>query len=300
MANLAGDIGYGDGKFVVVINGKLVELKFPSAICYAEKNLYNDIDNGYEFEGKKYLVGEDAVLNSFDSRNPEFLIKYAPLFVAHALKILGLKVSELKTLVTGVSILNWKRKDDMKNRLLDFKVNGIRYKFKKVIVAPQGQGVIWDHKLEKAKNVVVVDGGYLTLDGLPFQNGNIVEGAIANRNGVSHIVEEVQKEVVELTGVDYTLAEVNKIIQDGSFMRHGEKVDLSIVIKEATKKYVDMLMDTLNTKMSSHLSKANTVIISGGLAYFLKDTKMPKNVVFSKRAEFSNARGYYRIGGGRL
>lgn len=306
MSRIGLDLGYGDGKLAFVANGKLVEIKFPTAVCFAEKNMYSEHEEnyGYEFNGERYLVGKDALLNTLDSRSPDFLIKYAPLFVAHAIDLAkhktGLKVSDVKILATGLSILNWKKRDELRDRLTDFKVSGTRYKFTKVVVVPQGQGIIWDHKLEKSKNVVVIDGGFFTLDGLPFQGGSIVKGAFANRNGISQIVEEVKVEIVEMTNVDYTLVEVNKIIQDGYLMAHGEKIDLKDVVKRAVEKYIQMLMETLNTKMSSHLSKASTVIISGGLAYFLKNTKMPKNVVYSKRPEFANARGYYRLAGGKL
>ena len=79
---IAIEIGFGDIKIV----GGGIKLKFPTVLAYTGNGVlkgWNEENKFYYFQGKSYIVGKEAVGYSdmFSSRDPEFLIEFAPLFI---------------------------------------------------------------------------------------------------------------------------------------------------------------------------------------------------------------------------
>ena len=298
MRILSIDIGYGHVK-VVYKETKIKQIKFATAISYCSHNTYGitDEDSCYEFDNQKFLVGEDALMNPIDIRDPELLMKYAPLLVAHAIKLTGIKDFDIIT--TGISILNYKYKKVLEENLKTFVVNNERFKFKKVIVNFQAQGVVYAENLQD-QNVLVIDGGFLTLDAIPFNKGKIVpQGAYATRLGVSKIVENVQNEVIAITDVDWSLNEINDAIKAGYIKANGNTIDLKSIKQKAIAEYAEQFKATIKGKMKDYLARVDVVVVAGGLAHLLKDAdNMPKNIIYANSPEYSNVLGYYKIAGG--
>lgn len=298
MRILSVDVGYGHVK-VVYKETKIKRIKFSTAISYCGHNTYGigNEDNCYEFDGQKYFVGEDAVMNPIDIRDPELLMKYAPLLVAHAIKLTGIK--DFDVITTGISILNYKYKKTLEENLRAFVVNNERFKFKKVIVNFQAQGVVYAENLQN-QNVLVIDGGFLTLDAIPFNKGKIVpQGAYATRLGVSKIVENVQNEVISTTDIDWSLNEINDAIKDGYIKASGKTIDLKSIKQKAIAEYAEQFKAAIKGKMKDYLARVDVVVIAGGLAYLLKNANnMPKNIIYADTPEYANVLGYYKIAGG--
>lgn len=99
--NLGLDVGYGDVKAVYQREGILEMLKFPTAIAYGEREV-GDLSafaggEEYEYRGRKYLVGREALFGAFSTRSFEFMKRYSPLFVFKAVKKIHRKTGELVT-----------------------------------------------------------------------------------------------------------------------------------------------------------------------------------------------------------
>jgi len=300
MRIIAIDIGYGHCK-VVYKEKRIKEFKFPTAIAFHKENIYglDESKAAYNFEGKQYLVGEDAIMNAIDLRDPSMLMKYAPLFLTHAIKLTG--INDFDIVSTGISVLNYKYKKTLQENLKSFIVNGERFRFKKVLVSFQGQGVIYDEKVEN-DNVLVIDGGYLTLDAIHFNRGKInPDGAYATKLGVSRIVEEVQREVMKVTDYEYSMAEINEAMKRGYVMSFGDKIDITKIVQEAVDNYALEFRTTIKGKMAKYLNSVNKIVIAGGLAHLVKNSNnMPKNVIYASHPEYANTRGYFVIAGGSL
>lgn len=101
--------------------------------------------------------------------------------------------------------------------------------------------------------------------------------------------------------IDYSLAEINEAVKLKAIKHKGEEIDLTGIVNEAVNNYSSTFKATIKSKMKDYLARVDKVIIAGGLAHLLKDAdNMPKNIIYSKSAEFANTKGYFIIAGGVL
>ncbi len=294
---IAIDIGYGDTK--VMIKDKI--FKFASAIekkKEAQANYQEIINDVYEFGGKQYTVGDKALSNAISTRGFNFLVKYSPLIVYHAIKLAGLDTTKPIHIITGLSIINWQEKEQFTNALKKINVNNEIIEPKIKLMA-QGQGIYHDYKEKLDKgDVCIVDIGYNTFDFLVFTDGNPRQDlSFATKKGSNEIITELQTKIKKRFQFDASEQIAKKIFINKSVEIYGELTDLTDEIEDAKKDYADFIIDELISQRGDLLKTAKKVIFSGGGAYFLDDVKILKNtpnVAFStKPYEFANVRGYY-------
>ncbi|WP_187648677.1 ParM/StbA family protein [Nitrosophilus labii] len=296
MQKIAIDIGYGDTKVVT----KDQQFKFASAI---EKKREAMADYGsaqedvYEYGGKKYTVGDKALANAVSTRGFNFLVKYSPLIIYHAIKKAGLNTKEPIHIVTGLSIVNWNEKEHFIEAIKTININDEVIKPKIKLMA-QGQGIFYDYKGDKNGIVCIVDIGYNTFDFLVFEDGDPrPDLSFATKKGANVVITELQTKIKKKFNADITEQMAKDIFTTGYFMNYGEKIDLTDEIEDAKIDYTDFILDEMKSQRSDLLRSATKVIFSGGGAYFLEGAKLPKNVDFSEKPyEFANARGYYEKG----
>lgn len=304
--NIAIDIGYGFTK--VCINGEV--FKFPTAISLAKTQMVS-IDEVYHFEGKKYLVGEDALRNALSTRDYEFIYKYAPLIITHAIKLAGFDLEDSSfNISTGLSLYDIEkpaifdrdsanRKEEFKKRITKFTVGEVQYK-NKVSLFAQGQGVWVDycnaHGVIESGYDIVIDIGYRTNDVVIFKDGVPSKAnSSADDKGVNEITTELQTILNKRYDVLFTEQEINDILKNKTICIAGVDKDLTETINEVVDAFVESFFNSLKAKHGNILKIAKRVVISGGGAYILHDYKdsFPKNVVFSDTPmEFANVRGY--------
>lgn len=299
--NIAIDIGYGDVKCKI----KNKVFKFDSAICYA-KNTYTELGNHqiYEFEGKKYLVGNEAVSEAFATRDYIFLEKYAPLFIYKALELANItpnkKDEYLINLITGLSLVDWKtKKKQFADRIKSFYINGNEINLN-VILVPQGQGIFTyyaiKHPEASSQKIIIDDIGYNTQDRLVFDNGipNPLE-SYATNTGANRIVTEIQTILSSEYQMDFPEQEIKQFLINKKFTIGGQKKDLSNLINSEVEKYFEFYMNESRGKKKALMSRADKIIIAGGTAYYLENLSFPENVTFMKneKHEFLNVYGYW-------
>ncbi|EAK3353138.1 ParM/StbA family protein [Campylobacter upsaliensis] len=295
---IAIDIGYGDTKVAV---GKEV-FKFASAISKqkeAQSEYFEGKNEGvYDFLGKKYFVGDNALFEAVSTRGFDFLVKYSPLLVYHAIKKANLDLSKDIHIFTGLSIVNWGEKERFLESLKSIKVDNDILSPKITLMA-QGQGVFCDYEKEKEGLVCVVDIGYNTFDFLVFDNGNPRQDlSFATKKGANVIITELQNIIKKRYSLDISEQSSKDIFQNGFIEIYGEKIDLSDSIDDLKEEYSEFIINELRNQREDIVKTAKRVIFSGGGAYFLdnvKSLKNVKNVDFSdKPYEYANVKGYLK------
>jgi len=292
MQRISIDLGYGDTK--VVVGDKI--FKFASAIekrkeSQAEYN--SDHNDVYLFKGRKYTVGNRALVNAISTRGFNFLLKYGALLIYHAIELAGLDKNEPMEIIIGLSILNWQDKDIFIDTLRTINVND-EIITPKIHLMAQGQGIYLDYVGKKDGLVCVADIGYNTFDFLVFEDGKPRQDlSYATNKGANEIITELQTKLKKRFNFDATEQIAKDTFINGYIMHYGEKIDLSDEIDESKEDYAEYILDEMKNKGVDLLRSATAVIFSGGGAYFLNNTKNPSNVVFSSLPyEYANVRGY--------
>lgn len=298
MQFLASDIGFGSTKNKT--ENKL--FKFPSAVAI-KKNSQADISTSdlYHYEGIDYIVGELATRDALTTRDYSFLEKYAPLLLFKSINDAGLDPTKEIHLATGLSLLNWTKKEEFANKITDFVINKIRVNNINVKVIPQGKGIYVDclksHPELSNQLVLIVDIGYNTLDVIPFENGKaLAHEAWATSQGVNLVVDELRKIINRDFGISANESRINDIMLKGSIVIDGEDRDLNTIIDSEKRKYKELILNELIAHNTDLYKSANKIIIAGGGGYILQNLEFKKNVMFANNPlEFSNVQGYWSI-----
>ncbi len=300
------DLGYSGVKYYFKRKGKVIIGKIPTVVERVEyKSVGNDdYDEIYEYNGIKYLVGDDAVGKDVNiSLDADTLIKNAPLLVYAVLNSNNIETKGLK-LITGLSLKDYNDKeDDLIEILNDFTVNGEQVKLD-VSLLPQGRGIAYDYFSNKNQEdlALILDIGYNTFDFIAIKKDKLsIRDSFANTRGINVILEELKFQLDE-QGIKRTTTELNEIITTKKLLKHrGEIIDYDDVLRNITENYISTIKKNLIEK-DNILERADILLLGGGGAYILKaieDDELQKmfnfkNIVFvDEPYEFSNARGYY-------
>ena len=309
MSEIAIDIGYGFTK----VKSKDKEFKFPTAVALSKMQLVENRDNLLSFNGKKYLVGNDALKDAIPTRDYSFIYKYAPLLIYEALKEADMLNDEEIIIKTGLSLYDLEkqpefeiskfknRREEFKARISDFVINEKHFK-PEIRLFAQGQGA-WYNYCNKYGFIedgydVLVDIGYRTNDIIIFEDAQPSKAnSNADDKGVNVIVNELQTFLNKKYDIALTEQKTAKVLKNKSIAIYGENKDLTEVIGDIADSYIDTLFSSLKAKYGSILKESQRVVITGGGAYILYDYKdtFPKNVKFDddKEFEFANVRGYF-------
>ena len=293
------DIGYGSVK--VSYKDKIA--KFPSSICFAtDVGLAYGEDNIYSFEDEKYYVGKEAVGGeAFVTSDYTFLYKFAPLLIYHILSKFSLaELDEPIILKTGLSIVDWPKKDEFIERISKIKVNNKNINLD-VSIIPQGAGcaVDWtyyNNEGEYPHKLVVLDIGFHTINLVSFQDGKPVRKDMKSYpgHGVSSIIRPFTSFLENKFSVTFSEQEAIQIFVKGDFKYNGELQEtVSEKIQELKSQFVKKMFQSVLRNDRKLMAMSDVVLISGGGAYLLQDIPFPENVQFSDSPfEFANCRGY--------
>ena len=296
--NIAIDIGYGDTK--VMFDGKC--FKFPSAIeqvRQAQVSLGGNENDVYSLNGSKFKVGQKATRNAIATRGFGFLQKYSPLLIRHAFTLAGIDINKPISLATGLSLLNYQEAQSFLAGITNFIVDDKVFELDVSLFA-QGQGIFIECPCQKDNKLVcIIDIGYNTLDFLAFEdNEPRSDLCFANQGGANKIIVDLQKLLTKEYKIDFSEQQAKKIFMSKEVQISGQIIDFSDTINAMTIQYADFVMDEFYNKIGDTIKLADSVVISGGGAYFLDKEYMQKeypHIFFTQIPyEFSNVRGYYR------
>lgn len=300
---IAIDLGYGYTKVAHYLkSGKIKEFKFPSAIARARDTIATlGEDKSYFYEGRKYIVGEDAMHEARVTRDFTFLQKYGPLLIYVALEKAGIDMTKKICLGTGLSVIDWHRKGEFTNSINTVNVNNTVVKFYKPKIYAQGQGIFADAGSPSGL-VAICDIGYYSLDWLVFNNGKpIPQDSDATRLGIHTIVTRIKSNLTKrFPGVSISEHFAKETFLNAECVIGGSICDLKEDIADECEDYANMIISELSTNYSKTYNFANSIIFSGGGAYHIPKNLRPKNAIQSKEPyEYANVRGYLKLVSGR-
>jgi len=307
------DIGFGDVKVTLGTSEGEIEkqFKFTSAIGITKRNEHVRDSRIYDFKKHSYYVGENALhlpsenlIDITDYKNLEY---YAPLFLYHVVKMIGVKPD---IVVSGLSKAQIENSGHFKEGLMDFEVDGERHIFNEVYILPQGAGsklcidkygnnfpTLQEEFLEES-SFVGCDIGFNTLDMFLVNDGktspNLFEGI--EREGVMKIATDVAKKVKELHGRQITLHEAKEIIGTGTYKLRGQKHDFKEYVEQVKDKYLKDLLSLIEVKYGTILDKCDFISLSGGGSTIFKTTQDGFIRVPKTKHEYYNSIGFFLYG----
>jgi hypothetical protein len=307
------DIGYGDVKVTFGTSEGHIEkqFKFPSTIGITKRNEHIQDSRIYDFRDHSYYVGENALhlpsenlIDITDYKNLEY---YAPVFLYHAIKMIG---AEPDIIVSGLSKAQIENSGHFKEGLMNFEVNGKTFQYNEVLILPQGAGSklcidkygdnFPHHQQEFTGDTTFVgcDIGFNTLDMFLVTDGktspNLFEGI--EREGVMKIATQVAKKVKELHGRQITLHEAKEIIDTNIYKLRGQKHPFKEYVEEVKKSYLKELLILIESKYGKILDKCDFLALSGGGSTIFKDSEDRFIRVPKAKHEYYNSIGFYLFG----
>lgn len=300
--NIGIDIGFGDVK----VFGQGIQKKFPSAIAYAKDGMA-DVDDyeleTYDYHDRKYIVGQDALfsLDTFSTRDIEFLFRYAPLLLHY-----GLKNIDATNISTGLPLSYFSRHGEFQKVTSRITVNGITKDYS-VRVFPQGVGILLDYRIDHGgkeikgtdQELLVLDVGFNTVDIVVTHKGRAIksECSMIERGGISKICQDLAIYLQNEMTINLSEQETKDILLRGKLKIYGNEKDLTTVIRDITEGYVDWLMGNLKSRYEERIKRVDKLIIAGGGAYYIHGHIPDRylNIIdIPVDPEFANARGFYK------
>ena len=244
------DLGYSGVKYYFKHKGKAFFGKIPTAVKKIDdEDIYDD--EVFEYNGSKYLIGEDAVDQDLNiSLNAGTLIKNAPLLVYAILKFNNIEHKGL-SLITGLSLKDFNdRGSDLMEILKDFTVNDEQIKLDTGLL-PQGRGIAYDYFSKKPQEnlALILDIGYNTFDFIAMKKDKLsIRNSFANTNGINIILNKLQYELTNQFDIKRTTTELNEaiLVSNKTIKHRGEIIDFGDALKGITEDYINNIKRNIN------------------------------------------------------
>ena len=291
MASVVGlDIGFGHTK-VFSDEGAF---KFPSWIAYLSKSALNEAES-VSIGSETMVVGEDAKYEprKIEISNITTLIKYAPFFMKYVIQKLG---EEPQLVISGLPPIYKDKREDYKKALESV------FKGKAEVVV-QGMGILKDVEEKLGQDALVIDIGFNTVDYLlvvrsgekwKYRKGNTIE-----EYGVLRAVEAFRENIPDDLGYvrNLSLSRLIDVFERGEITIQGMRRNLQDIKELARREYTNTLLSRLSTELGNALYEVETIAIAGGGANLIEPQLIEhSNVIIPEKPEFSNVRGYHKIG----
>ncbi len=291
------DIGFGQVKVVV----HDLAFKFPSQIAQFLEDEVSDVPV-VQHSGLQYVVGEEATAfrHKLSLSTVELLIRYSPVLLKRALMEIGEGGEYL--VVSGLPPRFRYMGEDFSRALQS--VEGV----KRVLVVPQGAGILEDVKeyLKTQGGALILDIGFNTVDFLSVrvkgddvvkERGGTIEGL-----GVKSAVEIFRSLLP--AGVGFLRNEPYVFLvpyfAKGRLTLAGKEVFLQEEKAKASRLWTEQIYLRLQEEIGELIKSKPVFVVAGGGAYFLDRSLFERELYVPVQPDFSNARGYYKLGLGLL
>lgn len=283
---LAVDLGYSSVKCAYYNESDVLQLeKFISCTAKVDSPLESDDDSLFQLGTGYYVLGTPALkvprsqqikLNSWEG-----LLEIYPVWISFLLKKYGGREKFTKVAI-GLSLAFKDKADELLDKLEKTLMIPKDYFF----ILPQGliaKKIYYEYGLNineaskknntKVQNVLIVDGGFLTLDVCNVINGTASSSATIGieNSGVICISYKLVEYIFKQYGISISIKEAQVIVDnDGAWKRRGRLYDLSAQVKQFTLEYLVDVLNLLENKFGEALDGLDAVLIVGGVAYFFK------------------------------
>jgi hypothetical protein len=286
------DLGFGQVK-VVSEGGKF---KFPSQIAQYLENEVSDVEV-VEYGGVKYVVGEDA--NPFRQKlslsTVPLLVRYSPVLLRKAVMEMG---EGEYFVVSGLPPSFKSMGKDFEKMLLE--VDGV----KEVLIVPQGVGVLEDVEeyVLDYDSALVLDIGFNTVDYVSVrvrgkeiikERGGTIEG-LGVKSAVEIFRSLLPAEVGYYRNEPYVF--LVPYFVKGRVSVSGRNVFLTEEKLKASRLWTEQIYLRLQEEIGELIKGKTLFVVAGGGAYILDRAVFEREVYIPPDPDFSNARGYHKIG----
>jgi len=295
------DLGYSSSK-IGFLGQFMTE---PTAINFnIDTGLSYGTNTSFLFENEDLLVGANAG-ESFSTLDYKFKYKYDPIIlfsILFKLKAINFNKEEQDhiELRIGLSLADWKNKDEYIARISEFVIDGRTFKFNNIKIIPQGAGAYIDYiqskKIQHPDSAMILDIGYNTINVLYFNEG------IPQKNnsrsfpghGVSSIIKSFSDFLENEYGMSFSDNEALQIFLKNKFIYNGvDQEKVKSIIFELKNNFLKKLKNSILVRERKLLSTSEKVIFAGGGANLLYGTQFPPNVDFvDEERLYSNVRGF--------
>ena len=323
MRTLAIDAGFGYTKVAVLEDGIIThQVKEMDSIVELEtEESMSDLqiinDSIYEYDGKKFLVGGNALqavsdeAKVLDVKDYDTFKYITPLLIQKYVKRYK---GDFNRIILSISYAFYKQSGDYKafvseNTIID----GNKLPIENIFVLPQSaagkmaidnMGLDLDNPSKKGNylNYLILDGGYNTLDISLVLDGKLIPSTNTKGYpgmGVIRIAEKLIPHVKELSGEDISYSKARQIIETRKYVLRGKKYPVDAFIDTAINDYIVEIGKFLEEKYSTQMNNIENIIIFGGLAELIRNKMDVWNTMYSPnfvRIPESNSEYYNVIG----
>ncbi len=283
---LAVDLGYSSVKCAYYDENDILKLdKYISCTAKVDSPLESDDDSLFQLGENFYVLGTSALKvprsQQIQLNTWEGLLEIYPVWISFLMKKYGGKENFSKIAI-GLSLAFKEHADELLETLE--KTLMIPKEF--FIILPQGliaKKIYYEYGLNineqskkndtKIQNVLILDGGFLTLDICNVINGTASSSATIGLKdtGVINISYDIIDYIFKEYGIRISIKEAQVIVDnDGAWKRRGKIYDLSEQVKKYSIKYLVNVLNLLEDKFGEAIDGLDAVLIVGGIAYFFK------------------------------
>jgi hypothetical protein len=251
-----------------------------------------------EHNGMLYVVGDEATVfrHKLSLSTVEMLIKYSPVLLKRALMDVGEGGEYF--VVSGLPPRFRYMEEEFSDALQS--VEGV----KRVVIVPQGAGILEDVKdyVRSHDGALILDIGFNTVDYLSVRvkGGEIIKerGGTIEGLGVKSAVEIFRnllpKDLGFLRNEPYVF--LVPYFAKGRLTQAGKEFFLQEEKAKASKLWTEQIYLRLQEEIGELIRSKPVFVVAGGGAYFLDRSLFERGVYVPVQPDFSNARGYYKLG----
>lgn len=328
-------IGWDNGfdfEKIVLANKKV---KFPSVIHQPILEDFVDVNSSpnfsleemlMQFKGEEYFIGEKAIQQSGSGGDRKFsdekfkerseivkLLAGIELLIADE----DYEGVRIQNLALGLNIKAFREyKEEIEKiytaRWFEYLVpSGDGYKKRKIYVSKatcfaQGVGAFYDELLDLEGQPVngdlldsrygLIDIGGKTVDGFIADSTDVIRDTVINlKQGTTNAFKRAS---ARLDNIPFNLIQ-EAYLQDKTKVYYDGNYDIVEPCSREFKRLASDIYDRIQVTWSDHLARMEFVMLCGGGAFALKDhleELFNKRVIVIADPQFSNARGYYKLG----
>lgn len=191
--------------------------------------------------------------------------------------------------------------EDCKRNPIVIEIDGElkRFIINDILVLPQGVGALYINPLQYENETIgIIDIGGLTINGVLFQNLNVVKDSIFTiQKGMFNLSATIIRELQMCKGIDLKDYELPYVLQNGYTDIHNKPAP---EIDEFIKSIIDkQTYDIVNIAKQNDWSLKTNIVLTGGgsklLEPFIK--KYLPNTKISSQPIWDNVEGFYNLGG---
>ncbi|MCQ2209280.1 MAG: plasmid segregation protein ParM [Paludibacteraceae bacterium] len=297
---LSCDFGFGHSKVAILEDGvvtvKMKELdsvvELTTDASYSDLKIIND--DIFEYDGKKFLVGGNALqavgnaAKVLDVSDYETFKYVTPLLLKKYMKRFK---GDFQRVMLSISTAFYERSGDYK----EFVSKKAGIPASHLFVLPQSaagklcidhMGLDINNPSIKTQhlNYLIIDGGFQTLDIAQVINGKLMPMNIKGYAGmgVVKIAEQLIPYIKELTGKDISVSKARQLIESRKYVLRGKPYDISEFIEKAVNNYVLSISKFLEEKYSEQMDNIDNIIIFGGLAELIRSKMDVWDSIYNK------------------